>query len=50
MASGLGRDAAATSSINYSTFMGNFTYGYANSPYGSRAGVGFGLGGRVLGV
>ncbi|WP_223651748.1 hypothetical protein [Hymenobacter psoromatis] len=44
-----GRDAAATSFINYNTFLGT-TSGYTNSPYGSRAGVGFGLGGRVLRV
>jgi len=44
-----GHDAAATSFINYSTYRGT-TGGYTNSPYGSRAGVGFGLGGRVLRV
>lgn len=44
-----GRSAAATSFINYGTYRG-VTGSYTNSPYGSRAGVGFGLGGRVLRV
>lgn len=44
-----GRDAAAATLINYSSYQGR-TYGYTNNPYGSHVGAGFGLGGRVLRV
>lgn len=41
-----GPDAEATSFINYSNFRG-YDSGYTNSPFGSRLGTGFALGGRV---
>ncbi|WP_210520436.1 hypothetical protein [Hymenobacter terricola] len=41
-----GKDAAYTSQINYSNYNGTVS-GYTNSPYGSRLGVGFDVGGRV---
>ena len=41
-----GPDAEATSFINYSNFRG-YDNGYTNSPFGSRLGTGFALGGRV---
>ncbi len=41
-----GRDADATSHVNYSSFNG-YEGGYTNNPYGRRLGTGFALGGRV---
>ena len=41
-----GPDANGTSFINYSDFRG-YDSGYTNSPYGSRMGTGFALGGRA---
>lgn len=41
-----GKDALNTSQVNYTNFNG-YEGGYTNSPYGSRLGVGFGVGGRL---